>query len=309
MRKALRPFGGPRDRPSVDQSERRSRFVSLLHRTPPRTVCPNFYLLAHANGCAFAPGCEYCYLASSLWSLKRPRVFTNVEQLLAEVKAWIGRDRLPSTVLNTGNLSDSLGFEGARPLAARLVELFREEAEAKGRPHELLIVTKGGRRQTAPLASARPCRNVILSFSVNSPEAAALHERGVPPVQERLAAARELSAGGWRIRIRIDPMIKGFDYVPVGRQVSELEPERVTLGCLRAEPGLLRRARREIFQELEPAVEKTGLARYPVDERLHLYRQALAGLSGNEVGLCEETPDMWAALGLDPSERSCNCGA
>jgi DNA repair photolyase len=67
----------------ISSVERRTPFISLLHRSPPRTVCPNFYLLAHANGCSFRPGCEYCYLTSSLWSLREPRVFSNVDRLLA----------------------------------------------------------------------------------------------------------------------------------------------------------------------------------------------------------------------------------
>ncbi len=348
--------------------ERRTPFVSLLHKTPPRTVCPNFYLLAHANGCAFKPGCDYCYLASSLWYLNRPRVFTNVDGLLAEVKAWIARDDLPTTVLNTGNLSDSLCFEGARPLAAALVKLFREEAEARGRPHSLLLVTKGGRKEIGPLAAVPACRNVMVSFSVNNPDAASRHERGVPSVAERLAAARELSAAGWRIRMRIDPMISGFGYEAVAREVASVEPERVTLGCLRAEQGLMRRSSSRLFAALEPAADTDvrkagpatdgskpaadrdvrkagpatdgskpaadtdvrkvgpatdgskpaadrdvrkagGLARYPFAARLALYREALAGLGGGtSVGLCEETPEVWDALGLHPAEKSCNCG-
>ena len=50
--------------------ERRTQFVEILRRTPPRTICPNFYALSHANGCAFAPACDYCYLQSALWYLE-----------------------------------------------------------------------------------------------------------------------------------------------------------------------------------------------------------------------------------------------
>ena len=194
--------------------------MQLLRTAPPRTVCPNFYALSHADGCAFAPACDYCSLQSTLWYLGAPRLFTNVEDLLGEVRAWIARDGLESTVLNTGNLADSLAFERERPLAARLVELFREEAERKGRPHALLLVTKGGRDDAASLAGL------------------------APPVDERLAA-----------------------------RVGGLAPERVTLGCLRADRGLMKKGN-GVFAALGPL---------------------------------EETEEAWTAVGLDPDSKTCTC--
>jgi spore photoproduct lyase len=287
--------------------ERRTPFVQILRTTPSRTVCPNFYVLSHANGCAYDPSCDYCYLRSTLWYLDAPRVFTNVEDLIGDVRAWIARDGLETTVLNTGNLSDSLGFERERPLAARLVELFRSEAERKGRPHALLLVTKGGRDAIASLARLAPSPNVIVSFSVNSPEAAAIHERGAPPVAERFAAARALKDAGWRIRIRIDPMITGCSCADLAALVGSLGPERVTLGCLRADRGLLRRGD-GVFAALEPLDEPGGLARYPQADRIRMYREVIAALAGRSpVGLCEETADIWTAVGLDPEAKTCNC--
>jgi spore photoproduct lyase len=281
--------------------------VELLRTTPPRTVCPNFFALAHANGCAFTPACDYCYLLSTLWYLPAARIFTNVDDLLAEVRAWIAQDGLESTVLNTGNLCDSLGFERDRPLAARLVELFRSEAERKGRPQALLLVTKGGRDHIAPLAGLAPSANVIVSISLNAPDAAAVHERGAPSVEERLAGARTLKARGWRIRIRIDPMIAGHSYEGLATRVGDLAPERVTLGCLRADRGLLLKGD-GVFADLEPIGEPGGLARYPVAERIRRYRQAIEALADRStVGLCEETEDVWRSVGLDPESKTCNC--
>lgn len=304
------------ERLSCQRRERKSKFVDIFRTTPANTVCPNFYVLAHADGCSFAPQCSYCYLKSSFWFLRSPEVFTNFDKMIAETRAWLARDELESYVLNTGNLSDSLVFEEARPLIGRLVELFREEAEAKGRRHSLLLVTKGGTRECAPLLEAAPCRNVIVSFSVNSPEAARDHERGAAPVEDRFAAARELKARGWRVRLRIDPMILGYDYAWTIEQVRAFAPERVTLGTLRAEANLPKFVENGLFDALEPApppaspTARKGLSRYPKNTRLALYRQAVEALRGLcPIGLCEETPDIWDALGLDKGAKSCNCGS
>ena len=296
---------------SAQTRRRKTSFVALFRTTPAHTVCPNFYVLAHANGCGFRPACLYCHLYSTFWYLDEPQVFSNTEALLQEVRRWIASDNLECATLNTGNLSDSLNFENLRPLMGELVELFRREAEAAGRPHILLAVTKAGMEACRPFLERAPCRNVVISFSVNAPEAAHLYELGAAVVEDRLEAAARLKAAGWRVRIRIDPMIAGFDYAWIAAQVAALAPERVTLGALRAEPNLLRRlprAAKELFSRLNEPDAPKGLARYPEDLRLALYRQALARLDGASLGLCEETPEVWERLGLDQVAPSCNCG-
>jgi DNA repair photolyase len=190
------------------------------------------------------------------------------------------------------------------------VELFRDEAEAEGRPHTLLLVTKGGMRDCGPLLDVAPCANVIVSFSVNSPQAARRHEAGAACVGDRLKAARRLKARGWRVRMRIDPMIVGYDYAWVVEQVRQLAPERVTLGTLRAEENLWRFVDNGLFSALEKPDDPKSLARYLREERLALYRPAVHALAHVcAVGLCEETADVWDALGLDTEARSCNCGS
>ena len=292
---------------------RLSRFVQIFRTTPAQTVCPNFYVLAHASGCRFEPLCSYCYLKSSFWFLRGRRqrqVFINVEKMEMEIRRWIDKDNLESYVLNTGNLSDSLAFETARPLMARLVELFRVYAERRQRPHTLLVVTKGGWRECTAFLRAEPCANVVISFSVNSAAAARRYEKGAPPPRERLAVARHLRAKGWRVRIRLDPMIAGYNYRAAIRQIRDLRPERVTLGTLRAEANLDRYAPPGIFAQLAPAANPKALRRYPPEVRLALYRPAVKALRRIcPLGLCEETPEIWRALGLDTEAKTCNCGA
>jgi DNA repair photolyase len=266
-------------------------------------------VLAHANGCAFAPRCSYCYLKTSFRNRLKQDVFSNVARMIAETRRWIKRDKLESYFINTGNLSDSLTFEEHRPLMSKLIELFRKEAEAKGRKHTLLIVTKGGAKQCRILDRIKPCVNVVISFSVNNPDAAREHEAGAATVKDRLQTAMALRKKGWRIRIRIDPMIIGYDYKWIAAQVKKLKPERVTLGSLRAEPGLEFFMPKELSKGIERPAEKHALGRYPRRTRLALYREATRILGKMcPIGLCEETKDIWDALGLDTEAKSCNCG-
>lgn len=286
--------------------ERKSRFIRLLYPKPPRTVCPNMYVLAHAAGCLFAPQCSYCYLKSSFGHLQAHEAFTNIEQMVHEIRNWIHRDDLQTYMLNAGTMSDSFSFEGVRPIVTRLVEVFRQEAQ--GRPHTLLFLTKGGWRECQPLYGVEPCDNVIVSFSVTAAEAAQRFEKGAAPVADRIRGARELKALGWRLRMRIDPMFRGYDHRLVTQEVRALAPERVTLGTLRADPDLFRFVDDGLFEDLVPANETGCPARYPFADRLALYRPVVDLLRGTcPIALCEEEAPMWDALGLDKAARPCNC--
>jgi spore photoproduct lyase len=286
-------------------------FVDLLRATPSKTVCPNFYALDHARGCTFDPLCEYCYLKDPYYDHGRTRAADNFEDMLAELRVWLAKDNLETCVANAGNLSDSLAFESFRPLMGRLVELFRDEAEAKGRPHTLLLVTKGGMRECAALFGREPCANIIASFSVNAPEAQAAHEKGAASIPDRLRAARKLKDAGWRVRLRVDPMILGYDYAWIADEAARLAPERVNLGTLRADPSMYPVLSPALRAPLVPAPLEEGayaLARYPVATRLALYAPVADRLRDVcSLGLCEETPEVWDALGFDRANASCNC--
>lgn len=287
-----------------------STAVEIFRTTPTDTVCPNFYVLAHANGCAFKPLCSYCYLKTTFDDIENPKVFANIEKLESEVRAWIHEPEHESYVLNSGNLSDSLSLEVARPLMGRLVEIFRHESEKAGKPHSLLLVTKGGVLECASLFERPACSKVIVSFSVNSPEAAERLERGAAKPSDRLEAAHRLKELGWRVRIRIDPMVLGFDYTDTIAAVAALKPERVTLGTLRAEQSLQTYMKNDpYFAALEPLNDSKRLARYPEHIRLKLCQPAVDALKSLcPVALCEETPAFWKVLGLDPTGCRCNCG-
>lgn len=281
-------------------------YIEILRTTPVRTVCPNFYLLDHARGCNF--NCSYCFLRDEEYNRKERKIFDEKERLLREVAEWVARDDVEAFVANAGNMTDALGYEEERPMWGDLIELMREKAEAKGRPHCLLVVTKAGLRHCQAFLEHKPCRNVIVSFSINAPEAALAHEAGAAHPRERLEAAAALQKLGWRVRIRIDPMILGFDYSWVVEEIRAIAPERVTLGTLRADPTLLTEvAGVAIFQELEPP-EPGSIARYPLATRLSMYRPVVERLRDvSSLGLCEETEDVWRALGLDCDNKTCNC--
>lgn len=268
---------------------RKSPFVRLFDKTPQGVVCPHFYELILSNGCPF--DCAYCYLRLTFRGKKSPVLFSN---------GWLEVERqieaVPSGVFSTGELADSLAV--VPPLLPKALDYFSAQSD-----RYLLLVTKS--TKVGLLLKREPASSIIVSFSVNAPVAANLYERGCPDPYARLEAAAALKERGWRIRIRLDPVILdvGLDrYREICTKISWLKPERVTVGSLRQYPGLFRFAPDAPRKGLSKA--RDGRMRYPLSSRVQVYRQ-LAEWLGQVPALCKETTEVWSLLGWNPS--GCNC--
>ena len=276
---------------NVIARERKSPFVRLFTKTPPGVLCPHFYELILSNGCPY--NCAYCYLKLTFRGKKNPVVFTNSWK---DVKAEI--DKYDSGVFSTGELADSLAI--IPPLLEETVEYFRKQE----RKH-LLLTTKSC--NVSFFGEIEPTPQVIISFSVNAPEVALKYEKLAPSPFERLRAASKLLEMGWRVRVRLDPIViennEGIElYRQICREISFIGPERVTAGMLRQYPGLYRFTSEAPRKGLSKATD--GRMRYPVFLRVKVY-QMIAGWLNFAPALCKETDEVWELLGWQ--FQGCNC--
>lgn len=275
----------------IQSRERKAEFVRLFDKTPPGVVCPHFHELVLSNGCPFE--CDYCYLKLTFRGKKSPVLFTNE---WSQVRKQL--DASHDGVFSTGELADSLAV--IPPLLDDALDYF---GSAQGK--YLLLVTKSV--NTGALLKRKPSPQVIVSFSINSPIAAETFEHGVPSPAARLKAAKELVDAGWRVRIRLDPIIGQVDlqdYEGVCRQVGQSGFERVTVGTLRQYPGLHNYAKAAPRQGLKKAPD--GRMRYTIEDRVAIYRQVAEWL-GFQPALCKETEEIWERLGW--VFKGCNCTA
>ncbi len=273
----------------VETRERKAEFVRLFDKTPPGVVCPHFNELILSNGCPFS--CDYCYLKLTFRGKKSPVLFTNDwSQVQKQLNAS------SDGVFSTGELADSLAV--VPPLLEDALDYFGDQ-----RGKYLLLVTKS--INTKRLLKRTPSPQVIISFSINSPIAAATFEHGVPTPTSRLGAAKELLHAGWRVRIRLDPIIGQVDlqdYKDICEQIGQSGFERVTVGTLRQYPGLHNYAKEAPRQGLRKAPD--GRMRYSIEDRVAIYQQVAEWL-GLRPALCKETDDLWNLLGW--TFRGCNC--
>jgi spore photoproduct lyase len=273
----------------INVRERKSKFVKLFDKTPDSVFCPHFYELILSNGCPY--DCSYCYLKLTFRGKTNPTLFNND---WAEVQAEL--DKIDHGVFSTGELADSLAI--TPPLLEKALDYFEQQKDKY-----ILLLTKSANIDI--LRHREPSPQIIVSFSVNSIPAARDYEKGSPDPMKRLDAARELKELGWRMRIRIDPIIleSGLEhYEPICKAITELSPEVVTIGTLRQFPGLHRFAKEAPRDGLKKAPD--GRMRYPTQKRIDVYKQ-IADWLGFQPALCKEATEMWEALGWE--FKDCNC--
>ena len=278
-------------------------------------VCFPFWELVAAAGCPFE--CAYCFLqATPSYVFKhyplKGAIFENWREMVAEVENWLEYPK--PRMLLVGELQDGLAFEGAykkyagESLTEMLVPLFAGQEK-----HCINFLTKATNIRF--IRKMQPTPQVIFSWSVNAEEVGERWERKAPLPSQRLAAAEELKSLGWRIRLRLDPMvpIKGWQraYGKVITRINHLKPEMVTLGALRASNNLRAMARKngrdasifDLLTEKDPAGFKWRL---PQDLLVEMFRFALDRVDGSIIpSLCKEDRSIWSQLGM--KWRGCNC--
>lgn len=268
---------------------RKSDFIRPFDGTATGLVCNRFYQLILSNGCPF--DCQYCYLRLTLGKYKGPVVFTNP---WPEVERQL--EKIPAGVFSTGELADSIAI--TPPLLKPAIEYFRRQ-----RDKFLFLTTKS--TNIEGLLGIRPTEQVWISLSLNAVRTWELFEQHTPHPDERLAAAWRLKAAGWRVRVRIDPIIPEIgieSYREIVRQVRALAPEKVTLGVLKQFPRLPRGRQEGIGEQL--ARSTNGIKRYSTPVKVQVFN-TLANWLGWQPAICRETPGLWEAL--DWERQGCNC--
>lgn len=281
----------------IEEREGEHKFIHTFD--PPKgIVCSHFPVLSWANGCAYT--CAYCYLFLTLRMQKRITVWTNYYKMEAQIKAWM-KKAPKGAYLNAGELADSLGL-----LEYSLFMLETVLPTIEGTDFGLYTLTKSN---GSILKNFKPMNNVVVGFSVNANKVARAYETDAPLPWERLNGAEELKELGWRIRIRLDPMlpINGWKdhYWDIIQRINELEPEKVTIGSLRFNPLLPRFCPPSDIWDY--ASEREAGNKLRVDEKTtaEMYQFALDNLKHGTVALCKESPALWKKLRMGRLDCVC----
>lgn len=289
--------------------------IKLFDKTPfpekpDDVVCPHFLELKWANGCYF--DCAWCYLKGTFRFLERgmnpylkdPKII--IESIEAFFDQWE-----KATILNSGELSDSLVFEGYPfSLSKDIIPLFKKQDI-----HKLLIVTKSS--NVKGILESESQDVVIPSFSINAYPVAERWENRTPHPHDRIRAAKKLFEEGYEVRIRLDPMVPVEGWIEAYKQVIDnifkyLYPERITLGSLRGLQNTINNCEETSWVEYLKDGRTTNWGKKIADDiRYDLYKTLINHLEDsyfyNKIALCKETVTMWKKLNLKYKNIKCNC--
>lgn len=290
-----------------------------------RMVCPHFERLKLAsNGCFYQ--CDWCYLKLT-YRAARPFIAVRVQydRIKEQLQRRLNQSKEP-VIFNSGELADSLSMEHLTCAGREFIPWFGQTDNGY-----LYMLTKSD--NVDGILDLPHNGHSILAWSLNNAEVSKEFEIGAPSFEGRLQAAQKVQEAGYRLRIRLDPIVPiakwKTAYADTIRTIfKSVNPESVTIGTLRFEEGF-HKMRNTFFQSRElagfvegmvpmfqpklfPGTKKPKSGKYSFSEekRAEIFSFVIAEIekySDCSIALCKESATVWEKVGLSLSECGCAC--
>ena len=254
------------------------------------------YYIAHAENCPC--DCHYCYLQTYFESFI-PTLFVNAEEMFHEIEEVLKRLR-GASYFHAGHTADSFLLHEATGLPAKLVELFERHEDAS-----LELRTKRAHISLPPISENK---NIIVSWTILPQKHIEMFETNTPALPDRLRAAADCASRGYKIGIRMDPIILygawqthyNDTLYELRKALDESLIESFVLGAFRYYGRM-----KEVIRARFPASElllgefvpcADGKYKYFKNKRIALYEELRALIRKHyrrcPIHLCMETPEV-----------------
>jgi len=265
-------------------------------------ICCNYFVINQGIGCPF--DCSYCFL-QDFSNLPAIFLYTNVNDLLEEVRSHCLAHRDRFFRIGTGEMSDSLALDHLTEFSRDIIPLFSTT------PNALLeLKTKSCRIEN--LLELDPQGKTVVSWSLNPEQLINSDESGTASLEERLHAATRVQNAGYRLAFHFDPVVLFPDWEQayrevVSRLVASVDTKSISwisLGTFR-----YRKPMKEIMDSRFPESRLTagehlagndGKMRYFLPLRVEAYRKITAMLLEHDpdifLYLCMEDSNVWEAV-------------
>ncbi|UCH84676.1 MAG: hypothetical protein JSW50_03000, partial [Candidatus Latescibacterota bacterium] len=182
--------------------------------------------------------CRYCFV-QTIFDDPIPTIFVDSAEMTTELRNFLSQT--PDAGVSTGEYIDSFLFDEITGHTRELMDVFASFPEST-----LELRTKSARIGHLP---PDPIPQILVSYSVNPPDVVTFAEPATPSLETRLIKAGELHDRGYRIALRIDPVIPAKEFEKGYRALAGLVEQhlgwhrvyRVFLGVLRFDHALLER--------------------------------------------------------------------
>jgi|TARA_B100001093_G_scaffold159350_3_gene151820 spore photoproduct lyase len=249
--------------PSLILAEKHGRLVLPAPEGYSIGASRNYYF-SHMLNCLY--DCRYCFLQGMYRSASYVH-FVNFEDFEEAIDAHQSDPGKPDCFFS-GYDCDSLAMERITGFAERFVPFFSE------RPDKWLeLRTKS--INTSVLSRQEPVPNIVVAFTMTPATIAAEIEHGAPSFAKRLDRIESLTRQGWKIGLRLDPLIPwpGFRKIypsMIEEIFSRVDGEfihSVTLGPMRFPKAMYDRIVRlypfDPLFALDEMVSRDGQMTYP----------------------------------------------
>ncbi len=287
---------------------RRDNIFLVQAKTAFVKICPctkncircGYQILNIGFGCPI--DCAYCYLQT--YSNAPGMVLAaNTEDYFDSIKQLDEKVGNP-TRIGTGEFTDSLALDKYTEYSKKLIPFFRGMKN-------LILEFKTKVVDIDNVLNEEPHENIVISWSINTPDIATRYENGAPDVKARINAANLAAKKGYKVGFHFDPMVYYSewenDYRNIVKELFSHAAIRqntvwISLGTLRYTPGLKQIAERRfedmlMFYNGEFFSDLDGKLRYPKVLRIEMYNKMVDWIRAFNascwVYLCMEPKDVW----------------
>ena len=257
--------------------------------------------------------CVYCILQAYL---NNPWLsfFVNTDDLLAELTTTFSETPQTFRRIGTGEFTDSMALDRVTGLSRILIEFFKDIPNAVLELKSKAVVLDN-------LKHSEHGGRTIMAWSLNSTEIMAREELRTASLDQRLAAAAQCAAWGYKLAFHFDPLIyhpgweKGYQET-IDRLFATVPAASIvwiSMGALRFLPALKniasRRFPRSRFFHEEFVLGLDNKFRYFRPLRTKMYQHMAHHLSryldpDTCLYLCMESDEIWRDIfGFTPEER------
>jgi spore photoproduct lyase len=205
----------------------------------------NFYF-SHLLNCLY--DCRYCFL-QGMYPSAHYLLFVNFDHFKGEIKKT-SNSLDDECWFFSGYDCDSLALESVTGFASDFLPFFQELPNAW-----IELRTKSVAIQS--LQKIDPLERAVVAFSFTPQEISTQLEKGVPSVKTRIAAMQKVAEHGWKVGLRIDPILdcKDFEnrYFNLFKEIFENIPEKaihsISMGAFRMPKGFYKKIEKQYPEE------------------------------------------------------------
>ncbi len=290
-------------------TQAKKRFIKRWP-SPKQIVGEDEWCLLPVEGCCV--DCCYCYLQGYL-SRHSPTASMAIDEMMAQLDTFFfEKNKEKKYHFSLGELSDGLYLEPLLDIIPPLWDFFRSRSalfEIRTKSHHIHGLSE----------KITPHRKAVFCWTLTPDEMATKVEIFASPLNQRIAAMRRMLKCGFRVGVRLDPLILTENWQKNYNQMIETlrnhidlkELSYVVVGTFRFPAGFDRVMQRRFpgcdFLYDEMVKGPDGKYRYPRPRRVAAYRtiKKMLGNSVNNLKLCMEPDYVWDDCGFEKQLEFC----